>query len=201
LLITRSSARDCQGNRRELPGARVGVLISYQNDEKCCAVIVQGEDASVACASCAAGIGLDYERRVARAGLEGHWLTGEIDPEACQVVVSHVPAVPRFILLHGFTATPAPRGRLVAPAGYGRPRCRLPVMAHAFAPNAASSATPSCGIGRATVRIVTVKAPGHTAGYAYPGRLRNDRPRRCRQAGIRLRASCDQNWTMCQSAE
>jgi hypothetical protein len=35
-------------------------------------------------------------------GLEGHWLIGEIDPEGYQVVVSQVPAVPRFILLHGF---------------------------------------------------------------------------------------------------
>jgi hypothetical protein len=35
-------------------------------------------------------------------GLEGHWLIDEIDPEDYQVVVSQVPAVPRFILLHGF---------------------------------------------------------------------------------------------------
>jgi Hemerythrin HHE cation binding domain len=34
--------------------------------------------------------------------LDGHWLLDEIDPEGFQVVVSQVPAVPRFILLHGF---------------------------------------------------------------------------------------------------
>jgi hypothetical protein len=35
-------------------------------------------------------------------GLEGHWLLDEIDPEGYQVVTRQVPAVPRFILLHGF---------------------------------------------------------------------------------------------------
>jgi hypothetical protein len=35
-------------------------------------------------------------------GLEGHWLIEEIDPEGYQVVAGQVPAVPRFILLHGF---------------------------------------------------------------------------------------------------
>ena len=35
-------------------------------------------------------------------GLEGHWLIDEIDPEGYQVVAHQVPAVPRFILLHGF---------------------------------------------------------------------------------------------------
>ena len=35
-------------------------------------------------------------------GLEGHWLIDEIDPEGYQVVADQVPAVPRFILLHGF---------------------------------------------------------------------------------------------------
>jgi Hemerythrin HHE cation binding domain len=35
-------------------------------------------------------------------GLEGHWLLDEIDPEGYQVVTQQVPAVPRFILLHGF---------------------------------------------------------------------------------------------------
>ena len=35
-------------------------------------------------------------------GLEGHWLIDEIDPEGYQVVAHQVPAVARFILLHGF---------------------------------------------------------------------------------------------------
>jgi hypothetical protein len=35
-------------------------------------------------------------------GLRGHWLIEEIDPEGYQVVVTQVPAIPRFILLHGF---------------------------------------------------------------------------------------------------
>jgi Hemerythrin HHE cation binding domain len=35
-------------------------------------------------------------------GLDGQWLLDEIDPEGYQVMVHQVPAVPRFILLHGF---------------------------------------------------------------------------------------------------
>lgn len=35
-------------------------------------------------------------------GFEGHWLLDGIDPEGYQVVVGKVPAVPRFVLLHGF---------------------------------------------------------------------------------------------------
>ncbi|GIH14297.1 hemerythrin domain-containing protein [Rugosimonospora africana] len=35
-------------------------------------------------------------------GLEGHWLLDGIDPEGYQTVVHVVPAVARFILLHGF---------------------------------------------------------------------------------------------------
>jgi hypothetical protein len=35
-------------------------------------------------------------------GIEGHWLLDGIDAEGYQVVVHTVPAVPRFILLHGF---------------------------------------------------------------------------------------------------
>ena len=35
-------------------------------------------------------------------GIEGHWLLDGIDPEGYDVVVHTVPAVPRFILLHGF---------------------------------------------------------------------------------------------------
>jgi hypothetical protein len=35
-------------------------------------------------------------------GLDGQWLLDEIDPDGHQAVVSQVPAVPRFILLHGF---------------------------------------------------------------------------------------------------
>jgi len=35
-------------------------------------------------------------------GMEGHWLLDGIDAEGYQIVVHTVPAVPRFILLHGF---------------------------------------------------------------------------------------------------
>ncbi|GII57363.1 hypothetical protein Pth03_57520 [Planotetraspora thailandica] len=38
----------------------------------------------------------------AQLGLEGHWLLDGIDPEGYQVVVNLVPAVPRFLLIHGF---------------------------------------------------------------------------------------------------
>jgi hypothetical protein len=40
--------------------------------------------------------------RAAQLGIEGHWLLDGIDAEGYQVVVHTVPAVPRFILLHGF---------------------------------------------------------------------------------------------------
>lgn len=35
-------------------------------------------------------------------GFEGHWLLDELDDEGREVVVHTVPAIPRFILLHGF---------------------------------------------------------------------------------------------------
>lgn len=35
-------------------------------------------------------------------GFEGHWLLDGIDPEGYDVVVGKVPAVPRFVLLHGY---------------------------------------------------------------------------------------------------
>lgn len=35
-------------------------------------------------------------------GFEGHWLLDELDPERREVVTRAVPAVPRFVLLHGF---------------------------------------------------------------------------------------------------
>jgi hemerythrin-like domain-containing protein len=38
----------------------------------------------------------------AQLGFEGHWLLDGIDPAGYDVVVHTVPAVPRFILLHGF---------------------------------------------------------------------------------------------------
>jgi hypothetical protein len=41
-------------------------------------------------------------KSLAQLGMEGHWLLDGIDPEGYQVVVHTVPAVPRFILLHGF---------------------------------------------------------------------------------------------------
>jgi hypothetical protein len=41
-------------------------------------------------------------KSLAQLGMEGHWLLDGIDGEGYQVVVHTVPAVPRFILLHGF---------------------------------------------------------------------------------------------------
>jgi hypothetical protein len=41
-------------------------------------------------------------KSLAQLGMEGHWLLDGIDPEGYRIVVHTVPAVPRFILLHGF---------------------------------------------------------------------------------------------------
>jgi len=41
-------------------------------------------------------------KSLAQLGFEGHWLIDGIDPEGYRVVTGVVPAVPRFILLHGF---------------------------------------------------------------------------------------------------
>jgi hypothetical protein len=41
-------------------------------------------------------------KSLAQLGMEGHWLLDGIDAEGYDVVVHTVPAVPRFILLHGF---------------------------------------------------------------------------------------------------
>ena len=41
-------------------------------------------------------------KSLAQLGMEGHWLLDGIDAEGYQVVVGTVPAVPRFILVHGF---------------------------------------------------------------------------------------------------
>jgi len=65
--------------------------------------------------------------------LDGHWLLDEIDPEGYQVVVQQVPAVPRFILLHGF-ARPCRRRRSAwwspgAPHGHAAASGRLPSRA------------------------------------------------------------------------
>jgi hypothetical protein len=54
-------------------------------------------------------------------GREGHWLLDGIDPEGYALVVGLVPAVPRFILVHGFAR--AHRRRVAA---WWRP----PVAAH-----------------------------------------------------------------------
>ena len=35
-------------------------------------------------------------------GFEGHWLLDGLDPERSQIVVHQVPAIPRFVLVHGF---------------------------------------------------------------------------------------------------
>jgi hypothetical protein len=41
-------------------------------------------------------------KSLSQLGFEGHWLLDGIDPAGRDVVVHTVPAVPRFILLHGF---------------------------------------------------------------------------------------------------
>ena len=41
-------------------------------------------------------------KSLAQLGFEGHWLIDRIDPEGYRVVTGVVPAVPRFILVHGF---------------------------------------------------------------------------------------------------
>lgn len=41
-------------------------------------------------------------KSLAQLGFEGHWLLDGIDPAGYDVVTHAVPAVPRFILLHGF---------------------------------------------------------------------------------------------------
>jgi len=41
-------------------------------------------------------------KSLAQLGFEGHWLLDGIDPAGYDVVIHAVPAVPRFILLHGF---------------------------------------------------------------------------------------------------
>ena len=41
-------------------------------------------------------------KSLSQLGMEAHWLVDGIDREGYQIVVHTVPAVPRFILLHGF---------------------------------------------------------------------------------------------------
>jgi len=41
-------------------------------------------------------------KRLSQLGFEGHWLLDGIDAEGYAVVTGTVPAIPRFILLHGF---------------------------------------------------------------------------------------------------
>jgi hypothetical protein len=50
-------------------------------------------------------------KSLAQLGMEGHWLLDGIDAEGYQVVVHAVPAVPRFILLHGFARAYRRRAR------------------------------------------------------------------------------------------
>jgi hypothetical protein len=47
----------------------------------------------------------------AQLGMEAHWLVDGIDREGYQIVVHTVPAVPRFILLHGFARAYRRRAR------------------------------------------------------------------------------------------
>jgi hypothetical protein len=50
-------------------------------------------------------------KSLAQLGMEGHWLLDGIDAEGYQVVVDTVPALPRFILLHGFAGAYRRRAR------------------------------------------------------------------------------------------
>jgi hypothetical protein len=50
-------------------------------------------------------------KSLAQLGMEGHWLLDGINAEGYQVVVQTVPAVPRFILLHGFARAYRRRAR------------------------------------------------------------------------------------------
>ena len=50
-------------------------------------------------------------KSLAQLGMEGHWLLDGIDAEGYDVVVHTVPAVPRFILVHGFARAYRRRAR------------------------------------------------------------------------------------------
>jgi hypothetical protein len=50
-------------------------------------------------------------KSLAQLGMEGHWLLDGIDAEGFDLVVHTVPAVPRFILLHGFARAYRRRAR------------------------------------------------------------------------------------------
>jgi hypothetical protein len=52
-------------------------------------------------------------KSLAQLGMEGHWLLDGIDAEGYDVVVHTVPAVPRFILVHGFARAYRRRARAV----------------------------------------------------------------------------------------
>jgi Hemerythrin HHE cation binding domain/Polyketide cyclase / dehydrase and lipid transport len=57
-------------------------------------------------------------------GFEGHWLLDGLDPDRASVVVHQVPAVPRFVLVHGFARRYRRRaeacwGPARSPDGYG----------------------------------------------------------------------------------
>jgi hypothetical protein len=56
-------------------------------------------------------------KSLAQLGMEGHWLLDGIDAEGYQVVVQTVPAVPRFILLHGFARAYRRRAQVRWPSG------------------------------------------------------------------------------------
>jgi hypothetical protein len=56
-------------------------------------------------------------KSLAQLGMEGHWLLDGIDGEGYQIVVHTVPAVPRFILLHGFAGAYRRRAQVRWQAG------------------------------------------------------------------------------------
>jgi hypothetical protein len=52
-------------------------------------------------------------KSLAQLGMEGHWLLDGIDAAGYDVVVQTVPAVPRFILVHGFARAYRRRARAI----------------------------------------------------------------------------------------
>ena len=64
-------------------------------------------------------------KSLAQLGMEGHWLLDGIDAEGYQVVVHTVPAVPRFILLHGFARSYRRRAQVRWQTGSSAPRAAV----------------------------------------------------------------------------
>ena len=86
----------------------------------------------------------------ARLGMEAHWLLDGIDREGYQIVVHTVPAVPRFILLHGFARAYRRRARARWQPGIpgAAGRCALMATDQARARSASLPVTPARTAGR-----------------------------------------------------